>query len=207
LQIVKTRNFVRDANVNAVPISILGVNYILVMLLPFVFFERCDRTLNATWWMTAAPFILLPVLAALTLAGVPPRLPAAESRVGETLAQVSILLSAASIRLVLAALAVHRRPPAQWHQRHDAPSELVTAGPYARLRHPFYLAYLLMFGAFTACLPGPGTFAVLAYAGAALNFTAAREERLLMCSSFGHEYRAYAARTGRFLPALSRSPR
>ena len=86
----------------------------------------------------------------------------------------------------------------------DTPESLVTGGPYARLRHPFYLAYLLMFLAAALIAPGAGTIGALAYAAVVLNHTAAREERLLCASDLGDQYRAYAARTGRFLPGFAR---
>jgi protein-S-isoprenylcysteine O-methyltransferase Ste14 len=84
--------------------------------------------------------------------------------------------------------------------RHGAP--LVTAGPYARVRHPMYTAFLLLaLGlAFT-------TANVLV---AALNLGAVafvmivrtpREERMLF-DAHGDAWGAYAARTGRFVPRL-----
>jgi protein-S-isoprenylcysteine O-methyltransferase Ste14 len=35
-----------------------------------------------------------------------------------------------------------------------------------------------------------------------LNYTAAREERRLLASAFGEQYRAYVFRSGRFLPSF-----
>jgi protein-S-isoprenylcysteine O-methyltransferase Ste14 len=77
-------------------------------------------------------------------------------------------------------------------------SRLVTTGPYARVRHPMYLAVLL-FGA--GCVLGwRGVPHVLAWValGIVLHLKALREERLL--EQRFPEYRAYRARTRRLLP-------
>ena len=50
-------------------------------------------------------------------------------------------------------------------------------------------------------LPHGSTLAVLLFGMTVLSLTARREERRLLSSAFGGEYRAYMTRTGRFLPA------
>ena len=78
--------------------------------------------------------------------------------------------------------------------------ELVTAGPYARVRHPIYTGVILaLLG--TAVVTGTGALLVaLAFVGYFLA-SASREERHLR-SEFPEAFRAYQARTKRFIPYL-----
>ncbi len=90
---------------------------------------------------------------------------------------------------------------------------LVTDGPYRWVRHPMYLAFLLMMVA-TALLSvnglmgeprrcaigGAGILLILSV----ILFRTAEEERRLV-EQFGHAYQDYSRRTGRFLPRLARS--
>jgi protein-S-isoprenylcysteine O-methyltransferase Ste14 len=85
--------------------------------------------------------------------------------------------------------------------RRDA--TLVTAGPYRFVRHPFYvtaallmLAVSLLSANLLMAFFGMGTIALLA-------IRTPNEERKLI-ERFGDSYRDYMARTGRFMPRLSR---
>lgn len=78
---------------------------------------------------------------------------------------------------------------------------LVTSGPYARVRHPMYTAILLWAAGLLL------TSANLAAAGPWLALTAlaasrVADEEAALAEAFGDAYRAYARRTGRFLPRL-----
>lgn len=78
---------------------------------------------------------------------------------------------------------------------------LETGGLYARIRHPGYL------GAMLATLGGVLAFrSMLAWPLVALMYVAesarARREEALLEEHFGDAYRAYAKRTGRFLPKI-----
>lgn len=80
------------------------------------------------------------------------------------------------------------------------PRELVTSGPFRRIRHPMFLAKLIV-GLGTLLFSGtfwfvPGTLYLFFATLRALH----REERLLMRELPG--YRAYAARTHRLIPYL-----
>lgn len=180
-------------------ILLLG-NFALIGLLPAVFFRR--GRFNARWLLTAAPFFVAPSLLLLGRDGWLPMLPEAPSGVRAGLDATAAVLSALSVALLVATRAVHRAPIALWHQDDDAPVELVTRGPYARIRHPFYTSFLLAFLAAFLSLPHVSTLACLAYAGIALTLAALREERRLAASPFGAEYRRYLAASGRFLPRL-----
>lgn len=77
--------------------------------------------------------------------------------------------------------------------------ELATAGPYARLRHPQYVAFVLIMFGFLLQWPTLLTllmFPVLLWMYGRL---AVQEERE-MARQFGPAWQAYAARTPRFIP-------
>jgi protein-S-isoprenylcysteine O-methyltransferase Ste14 len=81
-----------------------------------------------------------------------------------------------------------------------ANARLVTTGPYAKVRHPMYLAVLLFAGGFVLGWRGLPQVAAFALLAAVLHAKAGREERLLR-QRFP-EYAAYAARTARIVPGL-----
>ena len=84
-------------------------------------------------------------------------------------------------------------------------SELAKTGPYARIRHPQYVAFVLIL---LGCLLQWPTlltlvmFPILLVMYARLAIT----EEARMGQRFGAEFEAYAARTPRFLPSLRREP-
>ena len=93
-------------------------------------------------------------------------------------------------------------------QASDAPivrekHNLITKGPYSRIRHPGYTARMIIdwgvFFLFFNALQFVGLLAwiVLAYRKAILE-----EELLASDKGFGQEYKDYESRTGRFLPKL-----
>ena len=81
---------------------------------------------------------------------------------------------------------------------------LVTEGPYRWVRHPFYdcmalfvMATALMMASWFVIVVGTLMFTLLAIR------SRTEEEKLL--ERFGESYRAYRARTGRFLPRFGRA--
>lgn len=167
---------------------LLLINLAYIGTLPRIFFRK-DGRFGPMWWATAAPFF---VSAAFLLgAGAP---------AAALFELAAVPLSAASITLISATLGAHRVPLALWHQENDAPAAIVTHGPYRRIRHPFYAAFLLALAAVLVHSPHAVTAATFAYGLAMLTATAAREERRLLASPFGAQYRAYMQRAGRFLP-------
>ena len=175
------------------------LSYALLGSLPFAFFRR--GRFNLAWFMTAGPFLGDAALIVAALAGAvsPLELPLA---ISEALSYVAVALVAAAIALIGCTLGVHRVPLSLWHQEDDTPAALVTYGPYARIRHPFYAAFILLLIGTAAALPHAGTLTLLIIGALQLQRTARREERRLLVSRFGAEYASYMSRTGRFLPRV-----
>lgn len=183
-----------------VAVVVVLLNFAAVGLLPILFFRR-DGRLNARWWLTAAPFFAAPALLAAAAAGL--LQPATAAPWGGMLA---VPFAVGSIALIASAIRAHRLRIALWHQGGDAdaPTQLVTWGPYSRVRHPFYSAFLLaLTGAVVLC-PHPALAGLWVYGFVALSLTAVREERRLSASAFGAAYRAYVKTTGRFIPRVLR---
>jgi protein-S-isoprenylcysteine O-methyltransferase Ste14 len=90
----------------------------------------------------------------------------------------------------------------QWSsylQMRDGEHRLVTNGPYARIRHPIYLAMLAFLTGLTL-VAANWLFAVfLSVSIADLALRIPREEQMLI-EAFGEEYVAYMKRTGRIFP-------
>jgi len=91
-----------------------------------------------------------------------------------------------------------------WNVLYRAQREgrLATAGIYARMRHPQYVAFVAILAGFLLQWPTILTvamFPVLVFMYAWL----ARREEADMAAQFGEEYRRYAAQTPRFWPRLS----
>lgn len=83
-------------------------------------------------------------------------------------------------------------------QRHT----LVTTGPYAWVRHPFYTSVALAVVALTLVTANGFVLATGALAFAMIVIRCRKEEENL-AARFGDEYAAYARRTGRFWPRWS----
>jgi protein-S-isoprenylcysteine O-methyltransferase Ste14 len=172
------------------------LNFAAIGALPRMFFR--DGRLGPMWWATALPFFVCPVFLLLArLSGFEPLTPPGWAPV---LALAAVPVAVASVALICLTVGTHRTPLALWHQDDDAPGHLVTHGPYSRIRHPFYTAFILAFTAALVFFPHPVTLLALIYGAGMLNHTAAREEGRLRASEFGSEYRRYGTRTGRFLP-------
>lgn len=81
------------------------------------------------------------------------------------------------------------------------PKALITAGPFALVRHPFYIAYSLAWMAAPVATHGPvitisGLLAIAVYV-----YAARREERQLE-AHFGEAYRAYRRQAGWVFPSI-----
>ncbi|HRK24525.1 MAG TPA: protein-S-isoprenylcysteine O-methyltransferase [Beijerinckiaceae bacterium] len=80
--------------------------------------------------------------------------------------------------------------------------KLITEGIYSRIRHPMYSAFWLWALAQALLLPNwiAGLSGIIGF-GTLYLLRVGPEERMLL-DTFGDEYRAYMARTGRLLPKL-----
>jgi protein-S-isoprenylcysteine O-methyltransferase Ste14 len=180
-------------------VILLLANLAYIGLLPIVFFRR-DGSLNYRWWMTSSPLFLSSLLVLLHGIGVAnPWYPELYAKPMELAAT---LLAALSIGLISYTLGTHRRPLALWHQSNDGPEHIVTEGAYRRIRHPFYASFIATLIASAVLCGTPWAVAVSLAGILMLNRTATQEERRLLQSGFGLQYREYVARSGRFIPSF-----
>ncbi|MEB3222726.1 MAG: isoprenylcysteine carboxylmethyltransferase family protein [Candidatus Sericytochromatia bacterium] len=184
-------------------LELVLLNYAFIASLPALFFRRTGR-LRAAWWLTGLHFGGVPACLLLAAAGWLPGTWTPPAAWQPGLTGLAVAASAASLVVLAMARGCQRVRLAQWHMESDAPAEIVTWGPYAWVRHPFYLGYLLAAGAAALLAPGPIMAGWVGYTWAVLARTARREERRLLASALGAEYAPYMARTGRFLPGWRR---
>jgi protein-S-isoprenylcysteine O-methyltransferase Ste14 len=92
---------------------------------------------------------------------------------------------------------------AAWNVLYQAQraNRLATTGPYARIRHPQYVAFVMILLGFLLQWPTLLTLVMFPILVAMYGRLAVTEERE-MRARFGAEFDAYAARTPRFVPAL-----
>jgi len=95
-------------------------------------------------------------------------------------------------------------PSSGFGVRLNAGHRLIVSGPYARVRHPMYLAVMI---AALGSMLLYRTWATLAFAVLMLGLVvrARREERVL-AQEYGQEWREYAARVPAWLPRLRLEP-
>ncbi|HEY5603624.1 MAG TPA: isoprenylcysteine carboxylmethyltransferase family protein [Gammaproteobacteria bacterium] len=186
---------------------LLTANFLLVALLPVIFFRR-DGKLTLMWFITAAPWGIAPVLFIAQYFGVWIQPLADTGSAGYAwMSVIGSLLNIFSIGLITMTIGTHRIPLALWHQnpQHDAPSSIVTWGSYKHIRHPFYSAFIMAFIACILIAPHWSVALLGLYTILMLNHTAAKEEDRL-CSEqgqFGKDYRDYIKHTGRFFPRFT----
>jgi protein-S-isoprenylcysteine O-methyltransferase Ste14 len=81
-------------------------------------------------------------------------------------------------------------------------TELITDGPFSRIRHPIYAFSILLMLCSAVVLPTPPMLAIAAL-HVTLMHLKARNEEAHLASVHGEAYARYAARTGRFVPRLT----
>ena len=86
-------------------------------------------------------------------------------------------------------------PHLQMREEH----RLVTAGPYARIRHPMYLALIGFLTGIALVTANWFFIALLVVSIVVLALRIPKEEQM-MVEDFGEEYKAYMQRTGRLFP-------
>ena len=85
---------------------------------------------------------------------------------------------------------------------HDLPQFVHRSGPYAHVRNPFYLSYLVAEFATVVMWPSAQGVLVIALAIVYFQWLTRFEERKFAGSPVAAEYAEYAARTGRLFPRL-----
>jgi protein-S-isoprenylcysteine O-methyltransferase Ste14 len=90
-----------------------------------------------------------------------------------------------------------------WHVLYEAQQKhaLATTGPYARVRHPQYVGFILVMFGFLVQWPTILTLAMFPVLTVMYVLLARREEREAL-KTFGDEYRRYMARVPGFIPSL-----
>lgn len=170
-------------------------NFILVGALPFIFFKKGHK--NLRWWLTAFPFFLCALFLIIAYFT---QISSFNYLSGWRLQTdlIATLLSVASISLMSYTIGCHKVPLNLWHQNNDYPDHIVTYGPYAKIRHPFYASFLLtLLGSFIFFMH-PLTLLTLIYGIIVMQITAVREEKFLL--KFDKSYGEYIKKTGRFFP-------
>jgi len=82
---------------------------------------------------------------------------------------------------------------------HRAATSLVTEGPYAYSRNPIYIAHLAMILGIGFSLAAPAIVALVPFLAAGLQKLSIKPEERHLQDKFGDDYRAYLARTPRWL--------
>jgi protein-S-isoprenylcysteine O-methyltransferase Ste14 len=124
--------------------------------------------------------------------------------VGANWAIAGIAMYVAATLLFLSALEAARRVPLpRTFVADPMPKALITSGPFALVRHPFYVAYSLAWLAAPVATHGPlvTAFAIIAIG---MYVVAARREERQLEERFGEAYRTYKRNAGMVLPSLHR---
>jgi protein-S-isoprenylcysteine O-methyltransferase Ste14 len=123
---------------------------------------------------------------------------------GPNWAIAGIAMYVAATLLFLSALESARRVPLPRTFVDDPlPKALITGGPFAVIRHPFYVAYALAWLATPVATHGP-LATVFALIAIAVYAAAARREERQLEERFGEAYRTYQQGTGMLVPPLHR---
>lgn len=118
---------------------------------------------------------------------------------------VGLALCAVSAWLFAVALRANREKPLSIAGSADAPEHLNERGPYARIRHPFYAAYLATWLGAGIIAPHPAALLPAVVMGALYWRHAWAEEAKFLAGPLAEEYRAYRRRAGMFAPRFARS--
>jgi protein-S-isoprenylcysteine O-methyltransferase Ste14 len=122
---------------------------------------------------------------------------------GPNWAIAGIAMYVAATLLFLSSLEAARRVPLPRTFVDDPmPKALITRGPFAVIRHPFYVSYALAWLAAPVATHGPlaGGLALVAIG---IYIVAARREERSLDERFGEAYRSYKHGTGMVVPSLA----
>jgi protein-S-isoprenylcysteine O-methyltransferase Ste14 len=115
---------------------------------------------------------------------------------------VGAALMASSLLLFWGAVRASRAARLRFAFDDGMPQQLVSSGPYQRIRHPFYASYLVFWLGWA--LAAWSLLALLPVAIMACLYTIAarHEEALLIRSPLGADYASYRAQAGLFWPRI-----
>lgn len=117
------------------------------------------------------------------------------------LAYAGLALIGAAIALIMTSQAIMGR---NWRMLvDDRPTELVSSGPFGVVRNPIYVGTILLNSGLALIAPSPWSVMLVFY-GAWFVAMQARFEEVHLLTMHGDAYRAYAARTGRFVPGIGK---
>lgn len=123
---------------------------------------------------------------------------------GPNWAIAGIAMYVAATLLFLSALEAARRVPLPRTFVDDPlPKALITGGPFAVVRHPFYISYSIAWLAAPVATHGP-VIGLLALVAIGIYATAARREEKQLEGRFGDAYRTYQRGTGMLVPSVTR---
>jgi protein-S-isoprenylcysteine O-methyltransferase Ste14 len=86
----------------------------------------------------------------------------------------------------------------------EVPPAICEVGPYQYTRHPFYLSYMVAFLSVAVAFPSFVVAGVSLINIGLFVYMALDDERVLLASPLGADYRAYRERVGMFVPRFSR---
>ena len=128
---------------------------------------------------------------------------AVRGSVGPNWAIAGIGMYVAATLLFLSALEAARRVPLPRTFVEDPmPKALITRGPFAVIRHPFYVSYSIAWLAAPVATHGP-LVAFMALVAIGIYVAAARREEKLLEERFGEAYLTYKHGTGMVVPSLA----
>ncbi|MFT6825194.1 MAG: protein-S-isoprenylcysteine O-methyltransferase Ste14 [Pseudohongiellaceae bacterium] len=82
--------------------------------------------------------------------------------------------------------------------------DLLTSGPYAVVRHPFYASYILLWASTTILFNSVFLWFTLLYLVTFYFMSARDEEQVILSSEHSKEYFEYRQRVGMFLPRITK---
>lgn len=160
--------------------------------------QRLEQWMGLVWVPVVLAWMVLPFLAA-TRAGGPFALP--EPALGAP--WFGLRVAAAALGLVCLGFSIQawRRMGRNWRMAVSPGerTELVTGGPFARVRHPIYALSIALMLCSVVIVPTAPMLGVAAV-HVALMLVKARNEERFLAGVHGAVYDDYCRRTGRFVP-------
>ena len=184
-------------------VSVAGVRgYLQARRTDQVALRFADARGSPQWWSRSISSVGLALAIAAplaALAGLPP-IPALDH----------LAINVAGVGLVMVGMAVTIASQvamgASWRGDvdPDVRTDLVTTGPYRRVRNPILLGTAITAIGLALVVPNLVSVAMLVAIGVSLEIQVRLVEEPYLLRVHGDSYRGYAARTGRFLPGIGR---